>query len=142
MEEQNDYTVIREILKTDPRYAFEAYVFVREALEFTVKQLNKPAETETRHVSGVELLEGIRQYALQEFGAMAQTVFHNWGVRRCEDFGAIVFNMVNRNILRKRAEDTLDDFSGGYDFTTAFRRPFEPDPQPKTSNTIARQTQE
>jgi uncharacterized repeat protein (TIGR04138 family) len=120
-----------ELLKADPRYAADAYAFVGEALSFTAKQLNKPAEGPGHHVSGAELLEGIRQYALQQYGPMAKTILNTWGIQNCLDFGHIVFNMVNRKILGKTDEDSLDDFKGGFDFDQAFRAPFAPKKKPK-----------
>lgn len=114
------------ILERDPRYAGDAYHFVREALDFTIKMLNKPAEGPGRHVSGQELLEGIRQYALQEFGPMALRVLHHWGVRSTEDFGEIVFNLVDEGVLGKTEQDRKEDFQGGYDFVSAFQKPFRP----------------
>jgi len=120
MNKTDHAAAMREILREDSRFAPEAYRFVQEALHFTMRAL-----PERRHVSGAELLEGIRKFALQEFGPMAKTVLNSWGVAKCEDFGAIVFNMVNKAILRKRDEDSIEDFAGGYDFDTAFRKPFE-----------------
>jgi uncharacterized repeat protein (TIGR04138 family) len=79
-----------------------------------------------RHVSGQELLGGIRQFALEQFGPMAQTVFEDWGVRNCQDFGEIVFNMVEIGLLAKRDTDSREDFLAGYDFQEAFRKPFLP----------------
>ncbi|MBU1693828.1 MAG: hypothetical protein KJ726_02300 [Verrucomicrobia bacterium] len=116
--------VLNQVVREDPRYDAQAYEFLREALDFTIKLLNKPAEGPTRHVSGGELLEGIRQYALQEFGPMALTVLNRWGVRRCEDFGEMVFNLVDKGILGKTDRDRKEDFGGGYDFEQAFRQPF------------------
>jgi uncharacterized repeat protein (TIGR04138 family) len=117
---------LAQILKNDPRYDEHAYLFIREALDFTIKMLSKPAEGRARHVSGGELLEGIRQYALKEYGPMAKTVLNRWGVHRCEDFGDIVFNLVGSGILGKTEEDRREDFAGGYDFEQAFRAPFRP----------------
>lgn len=122
---------IFQILKEDPSYAPDAYQFVREALDFTVKMLNKPADGPARHVSGAVLLEGIRKLALREFGPMALTVLNYWGVYRCEEFGQIVFHMVNKGILGKTGEDSIHDFDGGYDFINAFRAPFEPEKEVK-----------
>ncbi len=113
-----------QILREDPRYAADAYAFVGEALEFTTRKLDKPATGPGHHVTGAELLEGIRLYALQEFGPMAKTVLNAWGLRECRDFGHVVFNLVNKNILGKTEDDSLDDFNGGYDFDSAFRAPF------------------
>jgi len=124
MQPTNFEEALRLIRQEDPRFAEGAYLFVREALDFTIKLLKKPATGPRRHVSGAELLEGIRQYALQEYGPMARTVLATWGVHRCEDFGALVFNLVNARVLGKTDEDRLEDFNGGYDFDEAFRAPF------------------
>jgi uncharacterized repeat protein (TIGR04138 family) len=119
---------LEKILARDPRYDREAYHFVREALEHTQKMLKSRgrSRTDTRHVTGQQLLEGIRDLALQQFGPMAITVFEEWGIHRCEDFGEIVFNMVEQGLLSKTKEDSRADFAGGYDFDTAFRQPFLP----------------
>ncbi len=118
--------VIR-ILKDDPRYAPDAYQFARETLDFTYALLTKPVRGEERHISGQELLEGMRKYALQEYGAVAMTVLNSWGVFRCEDFGQLIFNMVEKGFLRKTEQDSIHDFDGGYDFESAFRKPFLPE---------------
>ena len=117
---------LSEIVAADPRYAEDAYLFVREALDFTIKMLNKPKEGPGRHVRGEELLDGLRQYALQEFGPLAKTVLNTWGVYQCLDFGHMVFNLVQFGVLGKTDEDKLDDFAGGYHFDEAFRKPFQP----------------
>jgi len=114
------------ILEKDARFDAHAYHFVREALDFTVRLLAKPVEGPSRHVTGGELLEGIRQFALQEYGPLTKTVLHRWGIRRCEDFGEIVFNLVEMGVLGKTEEDRREDFAGGYDFDDAFARPFLP----------------
>ncbi len=117
---------LADIVAADPRYDEEAYLFVREALDFTIKLLNKPKEGPGRHVRGEELLDGLRQYALKEYGPLAKTVLNYWGVHRCLDFGHMVFNLVQFGVLGKTDEDKLEDFNGGYDFDEAFRRPFQP----------------
>lgn len=113
--------LMEEILRRDPRYAREAYGFVRSGLDHTVQRLEKP-----RHVSGQELLDGMREFALSEFGPMAKTILNSWGIHRTEDFGDIVFNMVESGLLGKTDDDCREDFAGGYDFDEAFRRPFQP----------------
>ena len=118
---------VAQILKEDPRYAPEAYHFIREALDFTTRSLKKPTEGPERHVSAAELLEGIRQYALKEYGPLAMTVLQAWGIRQCADFGQIVFNLVNKEFLGKTDDDSVRDFDRGYAFETAFRAPFEPE---------------
>jgi len=134
MQEVNFDEVVEMVLAKDPRYARGAYVFVREALDFTQKLTGKEARGQIRHVSGQELLDGIRQFALQQFGPMAATVFEEWGVRHCRDFGEIVFNMVEIGLLAKTDKDSRDDFQNGYDFTEAFRKPFWPESKLKTEN--------
>jgi uncharacterized repeat protein (TIGR04138 family) len=86
----------------------------------------KENKGEMRHVSGQELLGGIRDYALAQFGPMTKMVFEEWGIKRCEDFGEIVFNMVEIGLLGKTDQDSREDFANGYDFDDAFRKPFLP----------------
>ncbi len=126
MQEINFDDTVEGILARDPRYAREAYTFVREALDFTQKLIVRENRGQIRHVSGQELLDGIRQFALQQFGPMSVTVFEEWGIRNCRDFGDIVFNMVETSLLAKTDRDTREDFRNGYDFTEAFRKPFWP----------------
>lgn len=122
MKQPNVEELLMGILKRDPRYSIEAYAFVRAGLDFTVRRLEKP-----RHVSGKELLDGIREFALEEFGPMTQTVLNGWGILRTEDIGEIVFNMVESGLLGKTEKDDRADFANGYDFDEAFRKPFRPD---------------
>jgi uncharacterized repeat protein (TIGR04138 family) len=117
---------LAQIVKEDNRFHEHAYVFIREALDFTIQKLDKPLEGPGRHVSGGELLEGVREYALQEYGPMAQRVLKYWGITRCEDFGDIVFNLVEKGILGKTENDSRSDFVSAYDFDHAFRSPFRP----------------
>lgn len=115
------------ILREDPRYNADAYLFVLDALHFTVRSLGRheKKKREERHVTGRELLEGIRRYALKEYGPMARAVLEHWGVRRCEDFGEIVFSLVENGLLSKTERDSRKDFRGGYDFGKVFDAPFE-----------------
>lgn len=115
---------LAQIVREDPRYDEQAYLFIREALDYTIQKLDKPLEGPGRHVSGSELLAGIRDYALQEFGPMSYRVLRHWGIHSCEDFGEMVFNLVDKGILGKTENDSRGDFQGGYDFEEAFRRPF------------------
>jgi len=119
--------ILDAIIETDPRFRRDAYHFVRDALDHTQKNLLKSQKSPPRHVTGQELLEGIRQFALDQFGPMTLVVFDEWGVRRCEDFGDMVFNMVGANLLGKTDKDSHEDFKGGYDFREAFEKPFLPE---------------
>ena len=114
------------IVATDPRYQRDAYGFLRDALDFTTKQQKKIKGVSVRHVTGPELLDGVRQYALKEFGPLVITVFDNWGIRSCEDIGNMVFNLIGAGIFGKTEEDSIEDFKNVYDFREAFVKPFAP----------------
>ncbi len=126
MQEVNYEEVLEQILAADPRYQRDAYLFLREALDYTQKLVGRENGGKVRHVTGQELLEGIRQFALEQFGPMTITVFQEWGVRNCGDFGELVFNMLKAGLLAKTAQDSRADFEGGYDFEDTFRKPFLP----------------
>ena len=109
-----------EIVRKDPRYAYEAYEFIFAALEHTLERLGRQGDTAGeqeagRHVSGPELLEGVRDLALREFGLLARTVFRQWGVNSTGDFGEIVFNLVEANLMSKTDQDNRRDFQDVYD---------------------------
>jgi len=115
------------IVASDPRYQRDAYVFLRDALDFTTKQQKRVRGAVVRHVSGSELLDGVRQYALKEFGPMVTTVFDSWGIRCTEDIGHMVFNLISAGIFGKTDEDSIEDFKNVYDFEEAFVKPFAPE---------------
>jgi len=115
------------IVASDPRYQRDAYVFLRDSLDFTTKQQKKIKGATVRHVAGPELLEGVRQYALKEFGPMVVTVFDNWGIHSTEDIGNMVFNLIGAGIFGKTEEDSIEDFKNVYDFQEAFVKPFAPE---------------
>src|SRR3954449_7579725 len=119
---------LESVVGSDPRYQRDGYIFLRDALDYTTKQQKKVKGTTVRHVSGPELLQGVRQYALKEFGPMVMTVFENWGIRSTEDIGHMVFNLIGAGIFGKTDEDSMDDFKAVYDFRDAFVKPFHPDP--------------
>ncbi len=106
---------VQAICRKDCRYKPESYFFVMAALHFTVSAL-----PERRHVTGQELLEGIRVYGLDQFGPLARQVFEHWGVQETEDFGRIVFSLIEVKLLGKTEEDTLADFKQVYEFSRAF----------------------
>jgi uncharacterized repeat protein (TIGR04138 family) len=114
------------IVAQDKRYSRDAYIFLRDALDYTTKQQKKSKGTNVRHVSGPELLDGVRQYALREFGPMVVTVFGSWGIRATVDVGHMVFNLIDAGIFGKTEEDSIEDFRNVYDFDDAFVRPFAP----------------
>jgi uncharacterized repeat protein (TIGR04138 family) len=111
---------LAEIVRRDPRYAYEAYEFVFAALTHTQEMLGRlPREDVSaeaqHHVRGPELLDGIRDLALREFGLMARTVFRCWRIEKTDDFGEIVFNLVEATLMSKTSEDSRRDFQGVYD---------------------------
>jgi uncharacterized repeat protein (TIGR04138 family) len=117
---------LAEVVRRDPRYAYEAYEFVFAALNHTQKMLGRQPRPEKtgegepqHHVSGPELLEGVRDLALREFGLMARVVFHMWGIDRTGDFGEIVFNLVDATLMSKTSDDTRRDFHAVYDLDRA-----------------------
>lgn len=110
---------LKKILGKDSRYKLEAYTFLMAALDYTVSKL-----PEHRHVTGQELLEGVKEYGLEQFGPMTRTVFEHWGVTSTEDFGNIVFNLIDVGLLGKTEEDSIDDFKGVYDFKEAFDKDY------------------
>ncbi len=117
---------VEKIVLRDRRYDREAFHFLREALDHTQKTVTRENRGEPRHVSGPELLDGIREYALETYGPMTLTLFEEWGLTRCEDFGEIVFLMIDHHLLSKTDEDSKEDFKATYEFEEAFRHPFLP----------------
>ena len=111
---------IQKIVRSDPRFGPQAYYFIFDALDFTLQRLGN-----ARHVTGVELLRGIRGYAIEQFGFLARTVLGEWGVCETEDFGDIVFNLVEAGLLSRSDLDTREDFQHVYDFQEAFDRDFK-----------------
>jgi uncharacterized repeat protein (TIGR04138 family) len=139
-----------ELLKRDPRYKLEAYIFIFEALNYAhektplgkeytksetlpavpekaaKKSKRKPAVQEKeRHLTGQELCQAIRQYAIEQYGYMALTVLNSWGVTRTGDFGEIVYNLIDIEQMRKTKDDRREDFDDVYDFQTAFVEEFK-----------------
>ncbi|GAB4152657.1 MAG: hypothetical protein Fur0037_21500 [Planctomycetota bacterium] len=105
----------------DRRFSRNAYYFVLDALDFTIAHLGRDRLTgEERHVGGKELLAGISEFGSEQFGPMAEFVFSTWGIRSSEDFGEIVFNLVDAELLSRRPTDSRLDFAGGFDFGRKF----------------------
>lgn len=112
---------IQTVRRRDRRFSRHAYYFVLDALDFTMTQLGRDELTgEERHVGGRELLQGIKDYASEQFGPMAALVFERWGVRGSRDFGEIVFNLIDAELLSRRPTDSRLDFVDGSDFRETF----------------------
>ena len=129
--------ILEQILTQDNRYPREAYLFIKEALDFTQKVVGKEGKA-LRHVSPQELLCGIRDYALEQYGPMAITLFEEWNVRSCRDFGELVFIMVDYGLLAKTEKDSRAGFENGYDFHETFRKPFLPKNKQTKPPTLAK----
>jgi uncharacterized repeat protein (TIGR04138 family) len=126
--------IVALICKEDTRFDRKAYDFVRLGLDHTVKEIRKKDSSragKTRHVTGPELLDGLKVYALEQFGPLTKTVLNSWGVRRCKDFGDIVFNLIEYNAFSKTENDRREDFKDLYDFDEVFVKPFLPTRRPK-----------
>jgi uncharacterized repeat protein (TIGR04138 family) len=135
-------TAIAQLLQEDRRYPLEAYLFVYQALGYAHNVLGMGTEGPTapaepgpeevdeeesgpqRHVTGQDLCEAIRQFALEQYGYMAKTVLNRWGVHTTGDFGEIVFNLIRIGRMRKTPNDSREDFEDVYDFDTALRQGF------------------
>ena len=111
----NFYKKAEEIAGYDGRYKTDAYEFLMRALWFTQKKLARHG-----HISGKELLLGIKDFVLDQYGPMAKTVLGHWGIKTTDDFGEIVFNMVEAGLLHKTDQDSRADFKNVYDFDKAF----------------------
>ena len=96
---------LRSILQKDRRYSLDAYLFVFEALEHRISKIGKK-----RHVTGCELLEGIREVLLERYGFLSLALLERWGITKTSDFGEIVFNLVNEGLLKKTETDNMSDF--------------------------------
>jgi len=140
---------LAQLLNRDRRYRLDAYAFVEEALGYAHEALGMgrhkvSEETEEeeppppvggkiqpeRHLTGQELCEAIRQYAVEEFGYLAKSVLNSWGVHTTRDFGNIVFNLIEIGRMKKTRDDRLEDFDDVYDFDAAFRQSFHFRPGP------------
>lgn len=130
----NDVNSMVRLLKDDPRYAMEAYVFVREALVFAqdVLRMSKDGELSIpddpdaeRHLTGQQLCEAIREYAVEQYGYMAQVVLKTWGITTTGDFGEIVYNLIRVGEMKKSPSDDRTHFDNVYEFDEVFRQKFK-----------------
>ena len=125
---------LAELLRRDKRYRLGAYVFVYDALQYAQQQLGMgsaagdaaaSSDTEVeRHITGQQLCEAIRQYAVEQYGGLSKNVLSHWGVRSTGDFGEIVFNLISIGQMRKTDSDRREDFDNVFDFDDGFRDVF------------------
>ena len=118
------------ILKRDRRFDPHAYFFLKDALDFTLKRIAESNGGQARHVSGPELLAGYRDFALEQFGPMASTLMKEWSVRKCQDVGDMVFQLIEEQVFGKQDSDKKEDFSEVFDFEASLVTPFLPKKKP------------
>lgn len=109
-------------IEEEPTFCIDAIDFVRRGLSFTVEQIHAEVTDPevSRHVSGQQLCEGLRQYALLQWGLLARTVLQRWSIFQTEDFGKIVFRLIETGEMAKTENDTLEDFRHVFDFAIGF----------------------
>lgn len=106
------------------KYPLDAFLFVQRGLDYTVRSLHGDpkglSDSSSRHVTGNQLCQGLRDYAMRQYGLMARSVLDRWHIHNCEDFGHIVFALVDAGLMHKTETDSIDDFVGAFDFAEAF----------------------
>ena len=137
----DESTSLIQLVRTDDRYPIEAYLFVRESLAFAADSMELGAPSEgslsaeqdtdlhqsrrERHLTGQELCESIRQYAINQYGFMAQIVLNRWGIFATQDFGEIVYRMIDAGIMKKSSRDRKSHFDDVFEFDSVFQDDFE-----------------
>ena len=124
---------LQEIVSELGVYPIEAFQFVQQGLSQTITSLHgefkaeglSEEEMHSRHISGQQLSEGLRLYALEQWGLLARVVLRRWNITSTLDFGRIVFAMVDSGMMKKTDEDTLDDFREVFDFKSAFEHAYQ-----------------
>lgn len=130
---------MRDLLAEDQRFKIEAYQFIRESLQYAHENLleanNDEPDTDVpfgdpetpapKHVTGQQLCEACRRYALEQYGYLAKIVLASWGLHSTSDFGELVYNLIRIEQMRKSDDDRREDFDDVYDFDDAFEPEFE-----------------
>ncbi len=117
---------VKQIVDRDKRFSPKAFYFLREALDFTQSRVSEEGHGAMRHVSGAELLEGFKDFALEQFGPMAATVLREWGLKNGFHVGEMVYALIDVGCFSQEEKDSINDFKGFMAFKTAFEKPFEP----------------
>ncbi|MBI85314.1 MAG: hypothetical protein CMJ81_19135 [Planctomycetaceae bacterium] len=127
--------ILMKLVESDSRYKMDAYLFVRDGLTYAQDVLHVGAdeeevesspETESeKHLTGQQLCEALRKYALDQYGYMAKTVLNSWGLTSTSDFGEVVYNMIGEKLMKKSESDQREDFNDIFDFETAFQQNFD-----------------
>lgn len=120
MEHDDLMLKVEHLNSRDGRYKTQAYLFMIDALEFTMRRLGRRG-----HVTGRELLDGIAVLAKREYGPTAKMVLESWGVKETKDFGEIVFSLVDAGLFGKTDEDSIEDFEAVYSFDEVFEKHYD-----------------
>ncbi len=123
MSEQSTMQDVAKALKAAGPYPLAAYQFVQDGLRSTVERVHDQVDASgsgSRHVSGQQLCMGLRDFAIDQYGMLAPVVLASWHIHRTDDFGRIVFALIEVGAMSKNSQDTLDDFRGVYEFAEAF----------------------
>lgn len=102
--------VLKQLAKEDTRYPAESYKFLLHCLG--VVQTRK----EKKQVSGQDLCFVFKEAGCHYFGFLARTVFDHWGIKRTEDIGNIVYNLIGAGIMKKQKSDKRSDFKNVFNF--------------------------
>lgn len=123
---------MRNLLQEDSRFKIEAYQFIRESLQFAHENLDQvrteplpEAPDDIRHLTGQELCQACRLYAIQQYGYLAKMVLATWGLESTGDFGEVVYNLIRIEQMRKSDSDRREDFDDVYCFEDAFQPEFQ-----------------
>jgi uncharacterized repeat protein (TIGR04138 family) len=118
---------VQQVVEDVGLYPPEAYAFIQKGLNHTVEKLHGKLKDPkaSRHVTGHDLCEGLREVALAEWGRLARTVLRRWNITSTLDFGRMVFAMVDAGLMQKTDDDSLEDFRNVYDFRAAFEAEYQ-----------------
>lgn len=118
---------VQQVIEDLGLYPPEAYAFIQQGLSFTVQKLHGKVKDPkaSRHVTGPDLCEGLRELAISQWGRLARTVLRRWNVTSTLDFGRIVFAMVEAGLMQKTEDDSLEDFRNVYEFRAAFETEYQ-----------------
>ena len=112
---------LEQIASEDGRFPAKAMKFVYEGLGYTVKNLvNEPG-----HVTGQTLCQGLTQLAIEKWGRLAMLVLNSWNIKTTNDFGQIVYLMIENKWMSAQPADSIEDFSDVYDFKNIFKDNFK-----------------
>ena len=118
---------VQQVVENVGLYPPEAYAFIQKGLNHTVQKMHGAQKDPkaSRHVTGHDLCEGLREVALNEWGRLARTVLRRWNITSTLDFGRMVFAMVDAGLMQKTEDDSLEDFRNVYDFRAAFEAEYQ-----------------